>query len=81
MYQSYLLTPPYPTYYLITRQATYVQLIIEVLSCNYCFCGKAVSFTQPVCVFVAVVIQQAMRVDRIVTCGLPRSAKVFHIIS
>jgi len=37
------------------------------------------SITQPVCVFLALDIRHAMRMNRIVICGLPRSTKIFHI--
>jgi len=33
------------------------------------------------CVFVALVIQHAMRMRRIIICGLPRTTPFFHIIS
>jgi hypothetical protein len=42
---------------------------------------KAISITYSVCVFVAVVIQHAMCMRPIVTCGLPRSTLFYHIIS
>ena len=59
----------------------YVQRNIEVRSCNH-FCSiKAMSITQPWCVFVALGIQNAMRMRRIVICGLLRSTIFFHIIS
>jgi len=37
--------------------------------------------TQPVCAFVALSIQHAMRMRRIIICGLARTAPFFHIIS
>ena len=39
------------------------------------------SITQPVCVYVALGIQYAMRMRHIVVCDLPRSTIFFHIIS
>jgi hypothetical protein len=39
----------------------YVLRNIEARSCNRCCSGKTISITQPVCVFVALVIQRAMR--------------------
>jgi hypothetical protein len=42
---------------------------------------KAMSFTQPVCVFVALGDQHAMRVRHIVICSLSHSTIFFHIIS
>ena len=39
------------------------------------------SMTQPVCVFVALDIQHAMRMCHIVICGLPLSTTFCHIIS
>jgi hypothetical protein len=38
------------------------------------------SITQPECVFVALVIQHAMRIRHIVICDLPRSTVFFHTI-
>jgi hypothetical protein len=40
---------------------------------------KTMSITQPVCAFVALGIQHAMRMHCI--CGLPRSTIFLHIIS
>ena len=51
---------------------------IETLSCNH---GKTINTTYSDCVFVALGIQHAMRMRRIVICSLPRSTVFFHIIS
>jgi hypothetical protein len=51
---------------------------IELRSCNHCCSGKALIITQPKCVFVALGIQHAMRMCRIVICGLPRSSTLFQ---
>jgi hypothetical protein len=42
---------------------------------------KSVSIAYSECVFVALVIQHAIRMRHIVICGLPGSAVYFHIIS
>jgi len=39
------------------------------------------NITQPVCAFVALGMQHAMRMRHIVICGLHRSTKFFHVIS
>jgi hypothetical protein len=43
----------------------------EARSCNRCSSGKAMNITQTVYVFVALGIQQAMRMLHIVICALP----------
>jgi hypothetical protein len=49
--------------------------------CNHCCCGKAISITYSEGVFVASLIQQAMRMRHIVVCDLTHSTTFFHIIS
>jgi hypothetical protein len=65
----------------LTRHAKQVQRNTEALSCNSCCSGKAMSITQPECVFVALDIKHAMRMRHIVICGLLRSTIFFQIIS
>jgi hypothetical protein len=54
---------------------------IEASSCNDFCSGKAISIAYTECVSVALVIQHAKRMRRIVICGLSRCAVLFYIIS
>ena len=61
----------------------YAQRNIEVLSRNYCFCGKAITITYSGCVCVALVIQHAKRMRHIifsfVAClAVPYFSTLFH---
>jgi hypothetical protein len=54
----------------------------EALSCNHCCHGKAISITYCECVSVALVIQHAKRMRRIIlSCGLSGCTIFLHIIS
>jgi hypothetical protein len=66
-----------------TRQPLYVQRKIEVRSRNHCCCGKAMCYIFWVCVFVALVIQHAMRMRRIMLSSVacPAIQYFFHITS
>ena len=57
----------------------YAKRDIKARLCNHCCSGKAISITQSECVFVALGIQQAMRMLHFI-CGPPRSTKFFNII-
>jgi hypothetical protein len=61
------------------RQCTYDVTLRRVRVTIVVVVGKAIGITYCECVFVAFVIQHAMRVLRIVICGLPRSTIFFHI--
>jgi hypothetical protein len=67
-----------------TRQPMYVCMynvtyrrVLATIVCS----GKAISITSSECVSVALVVQHAMRLRRIITYDLPRSRLFFHIIS
>jgi len=59
----------------------YVYRNIEARSCNHYCNGRAISITYSERIFVAVDIQRAKRLRRIVICGLSGSTLFFHIIS
>ena len=59
----------------------YVQRVTEARSCDHGYSGRAISITYPKCVSVALGIQQAMRMHRIVICGLSGCIIYFYIIS
>jgi len=67
--------------YRLTRQATRILRNIEVSSYNHSCSGKAINITYCKCVFVALVIQHAMRMRHIVICVLSGSTIFFHTIS
>ena len=58
----------------------YVKFNIEKPSCNHCFSRKSIS-TNCECVFVALVIQNAMGMCHIIICGLSDYIVFFHITS
>jgi hypothetical protein len=62
-----------------TGQAKYVWRNIEALLCYHFCSGKAISITYSECVFVALVIQHAMRIRQIAICGLSGCTVFFYI--
>jgi hypothetical protein len=69
------------TIWSIIRQAMYVWRNTEPRSRNQCCHGKLISIIYSEYVLVALVIQHAMRIHRIVICGLSGSAIFFQIFS
>jgi len=51
----------------------YIIRHIELRSCNHCYSRKTMNITQPVCLFVALGMQYAMRLRHIVICDLSHS--------
>ena len=64
----------------LTRQAMYVKRNLEARSYNHCCRGKAKIITYTESVFVALVIQHAMRMRHIVIFSLPDSTAFVHIV-
>jgi hypothetical protein len=54
-----------------TRHAMHVYSNNEARSCNQCCSGKELSITHSACVFVAFIIQLAMRMRRTIVCDCP----------
>jgi outer membrane biosynthesis protein TonB len=64
-----------------TRQATYVQRNIVVLSCNNYYREEAIRITYSGYVLVAFGIQYAVRMRHVVICGPFGSTIFFYVIS
>ena len=64
-----------------TMQAMYVSRNIEARSCNHCCCGKAISITYSEFIFLALGIEHASCMGRIVICGLSGSTVFFPTLS
>ena len=59
----------------------HVQCNKEARSYNHCCSGNEISITHSYCMFVALGIQHAMRMNYNPVCVLSRSKIFFHIIS
>jgi hypothetical protein len=64
-----------------TWQTMYLKRNFAASSCDHCCSGKTKRITYSECVFLALGIQHAMRMCRVVICGLSVSTLHFHIIS
>jgi hypothetical protein len=60
-----------------TRQAMYVQRIIEARSHNHCYRGKAINITYSECVSVVLVIQHAKRLLGIILSSVACAAVTY----
>jgi len=75
-----ILSKPYNKHYaknVPDKPGSVVQLTTEASPCNHCCCGKAIAITYSGCVSVALVIQHAVRMRRIVICGLSGLHHIF----
>ena len=54
---------------------------VEARPCDHCCIGKAISITQPECVFVALVTQHASACAILSSVACPAVQYFFHIIS
>ena len=59
----------------------YVWRKIEMRSCNHRCYGKSISISYSACVFIALGIQRAIWILRIVIFGVSRCTMFFHILS
>ena len=62
------------------RQCTY-KVTLRRVRATIVVVGKAMSITYCECVFVALGIRRAIRMDRIVICDLSGCAIFFHVVS
>ena len=76
---GYFQTVPWPSHAQYS-QCTY-NLTVRRVRATVVVVGKVMIVTHCKCVFVALGIQQAMRMRRIVICGLLRYTTFLHIIS